>query len=117
MDEEGRIGRIWQLLSSFYLKPFKAASAHPALPLHLRERILNFIDDLISRCRFFSELSHENIGENKAKGSPYYERIDIVCKSVLEVDEERYREQFLNVKEQVDANSIQIKIVGGCLNL
>jgi hypothetical protein len=35
-DEEARVGRIWQLLSSFYLKPFKAASTNPAVPLHLR---------------------------------------------------------------------------------
>lgn len=97
-DDESRIGRIWQLISSFYLKPFKVASAHPALPLHLRERILNYIDDLISRCRFFSELSHENIGENKGKSSPYYDRIERVCRSVVEVNEDRYREHFLKVK-------------------
>lgn len=35
-EEESKIGRIWQLLSSFYLQPFKAASAHPSLPIHLR---------------------------------------------------------------------------------
>lgn len=82
-EEESRVGRIWQLLSSFYLKPFKAASSHPSVPLHLRERILSFIDELISRCRFFSELSHENIGEDKARGSAHYLAIERVCRSVL----------------------------------
>jgi hypothetical protein len=116
-DEEARVGRTWQLLSSFYLKPFKAASSHPAVPLHLRERILSFIDDLISRCRFFSELGHENMGENKARGSTHYDSIERVCRSVLELNEGRYRECFLERKEAPTAHTIQIKIVGGCLNL
>lgn len=90
-DDENKIIRTWQLVSSFYLTPFKTVSANPALPTHLKERILNFVDDLINKCKFVSELSHDCLGENKIRNSVAFPAIQRICRNLIDLNEARYR--------------------------
>ena len=58
--------KIWRVVSHFYLKPFLRVANNPELPSEAKERVLQFVDELVSKWGFTGELASRTLEQHKS---------------------------------------------------
>jgi hypothetical protein len=105
--------RAWRLVSHFYLAPFLRIASSVQLGREAKERILQFVDEVVKHWGFTGELTHLSL-EGSSPMPAGLSRIERITRLLLKVDEGRCRQL---IEGSVASGEIQIRIMGGCLNL
>lgn len=82
------LAKVWTLLSHFYLLPFLRTAERAELGEKAKQRILEFVDELVRNWGFTAELTYQSLQSNgkEHENEERRERVERVCSKLVQVN-------------------------------